>query len=416
MLARTVRIAPRLVDEAAGEGGQARGIQRRPQALPQRLGDEQVALAVDLLHRLAGRCQCRRLVARDADVVQAHEHVDDAVEHARDRPRAGLDLTPHLVDAPLQFRVTLAPARVSLTVGARMTGVALQSPAQRLDVVLALRPDAGGRRAVGAIELLDLAELRAQPRILDEVAAVAGHRLRVAGEGLLGILHLAGEAHDGAVGLELRERRLQDLARPLAAELVDEVHCHVVRRAEARVQRIRAAGCQSSDRLRIERLGPLDDGVPLDVDAATPGPSGELGVLPRGDRDTRLAVELLELFEHDGAGGHVDAECERLGREDGLHELAAEQLFDDFFERRQQPRVVRSDAALEVVAPLAEAQHVEIVVGHRAHALIDDLTDLIAFFARRQAQARTAHLLHRPVAAGTAEDEEDRRQQVGALE
>ena len=76
----------------------------------------------------------------------------------------------------------------------------------------------------------------------------------------------------------------------------------------------------------------------LDVDAASAGAAGELGVLPRGDRHAGLAVELLELLEHDGARGHVDAEGERLGREHDLHELALEELLDDLLERRQETR------------------------------------------------------------------------------
>jgi hypothetical protein len=86
---------------------------------------------------------------------------------------------------------------------------------QRLDLLagaLAARAEVRSARFL----LLEIAELAPHARVLDEVAAIARHRLRVAGERLLGILHLAREAHDGAVGLELRERRLEDLARARA--------------------------------------------------------------------------------------------------------------------------------------------------------------------------------------------------------
>ena len=56
--------------------------------------------------------------------------------------------------------------------------------------------------------------MRAPQRgVLDEVAEVAGRRLRVAVERLLVLAQLAGEADHRPVGLELRERRLQQLAR-----------------------------------------------------------------------------------------------------------------------------------------------------------------------------------------------------------
>ena len=48
---------------------------------------------------------------------------------------------------------------------------------------------------------------------------VAGHRLAVAVEGLLVAPHLPGEPDHRPVGLELRERGLQQRARPVAAEL-----------------------------------------------------------------------------------------------------------------------------------------------------------------------------------------------------
>src|SRR5690606_8072690 len=99
-----------------------------------------------------------------------------------------------------------------------------------------------------------------------------------------------------------------------------------------------------------------------------------------------------------------------------LHELALEQLLDDLLERRQQARVVRRDAALEVVGPLAEAEHAEILVLQRRRALTDDLADLLPLLAARQADPRPAHLQHGLVAADAAEDEEDRRQQMLPLE
>ncbi len=154
---------------------------------------------------------------------------------------------------------------------------------------------------------------------------------------------------------------------------------HVVRRAEARVQRVGAARRERGDGLGFETLGPLHHRVTLDVDAAPPRATGQLRVLPRRDGDTRLAVELLELLQHHGAGRHVDAERERLGGEDHLDELAAEELFDDLLERREEPGVVRRDAPLEVLTPLPEVQDREILVLERVGQFLHHAADLGAF-------------------------------------
>ena len=75
----------------------------------------------------------------------------------------------------------------------------------------------------------------------------------------------------------------------------------------------------------------------LDVDAAAPGPAGELRVLARGELGVALAVELDQPFQHHGAGGHVDAQREGLGGEHRAHQAADEQLLDGLLERGQQP-------------------------------------------------------------------------------
>ncbi len=261
-----------------------------------------------------------------------------------------------------------------------------------------------------------IADAAPQRRVLGEVTEVAAHRLLVPGHRLLLLAQGAREVDDRAVGLELRERELEDLAGAVAPELVDEVHGHVVRRPEARVQRVAAARGERGDRLGVEPVDPLDHRVPLDVDAAAAGAAGELGVLPRRDRHARLAVELLELLEHHRAGGHVHAERERLGREDDLQQLLLEELLDDLLERRQHAGVVRGDAALEPLEPLPVAEHREILVAEHPRPLLDDRADLGALVRLGEPDAGTQHLAHRLVAPGPREDEDDRRQQVLALQ
>src|SRR6218665_3966021 len=120
---------------------------------------------------------------------------------------------------------------------------------------------------------------------------LAGHRLLVPGKRRLSLSYLTRESHDCAVGLELRERRFQDLSRPGLAEQVDQVDGHVVRGPETGVQRVRAARSESGDGLRVQALCPLHDGVAFHVDTPTPRAASELRVLPRRDRHTSFAVE-----------------------------------------------------------------------------------------------------------------------------
>ena len=202
------------------------------------------------------------------------------------------------------------------------------------------------------------------------------HRLGVAGQRLLLPARLPGQADHRPVGLELRERRLQDLPGPRAADLADEVDRHVVRRPEAGAQRVGPGRGQPGHRLRVQARLPEHDGVPLDVDPAPAGAPGELRVLPRGDVGVGLAVELHQLLQHDAAGRHVDAQRQRLGGEHGLDQAAGEQLLDHLLERRQQPGVVRGDAALQRVGPLPVAEHGEVLVGDVGAPRVHDPADL----------------------------------------
>ena len=98
---------------------------------------------------------------------------------------------------------------------------------------------------------------------------------------------------------------------------------------EAGPQRVGPGRREPGHGHRVDAAVPQHDGVALDVDAAPSGPPGQLGVLRRRDVGVRLTVELHQLFEHDRARRHVDAERQGLGREDGLDRPCGEQLLDD---------------------------------------------------------------------------------------
>src|SRR4051794_35495754 len=102
-----------------------------------------------------------------------------------------------------------------------MRGMPLHTRAEGRDFAQALIAGRARRVGVLAVELLDVAEIAPDRGVLREVAPVARHRLRVAGERLLLLAHLAGEPDHRTVGLELGERGLEDLARTTSTESVD---------------------------------------------------------------------------------------------------------------------------------------------------------------------------------------------------
>ena len=197
---------------------------------------------------------------------------------------------------------------------------------------------------------------------------------------------------------------------------MDQVHGHVVRRPERRLERIGPGGGQAGHGLGIHPGLPQHDAVSLDVDATTAGAAGELGVLPRRDVGVGLAVPLAQLLDDDRPGRHVDAQGERLGGEDDLHEAAEEELLDTLLEPGQHARVVGGDAASEAVEELGVAEHPEVVLGKVRDPLLDERVDLVALLGGGQSQVRIQALLHRRIAADPAEDEHDRGQQAGPVE
>ena len=84
--------------------------------------------------------------------------------------------------------------------------------------------------------------------------------------------------------------------------------------------------------LRGQAGAPHDDRVAFDVDAAAAGASGQLGVFAGGDVHVGFAVVLGELFQDDGAGGHVDAQREGFGSEDQLNQALGEESLHDLLE------------------------------------------------------------------------------------
>ncbi len=272
------------------------------------------------------------------------------------------------------------------------------------------------RRALLGQVRLAVLEVTAQLRVLLEVPQVAGHALLVALQALLVALDLPGDPDDRAVGLELREGGLQELARAVPPELADQVHGHVVRGFEAGTQRIRTGTREPGEPRRVHGALPEHHRVALDVDAAPAGPAGQLRVLAGGDVGVLLAVPLDQLLQDHRARGHVDAQRQGLRGEDGLHQAAYEELLHDLLEGGQHARVVRGDAPLQPFEPLVVPQDVQVLGGDGGGPRLDELADLEPRGLVVEPQARVQALLDGGLAAGPAEDEVDGGQQPVVVE
>ena len=278
------------------------------------------------------------------------------------------------------------------------------------DVAGAERVEPGRVRGRGGA--LRRVEVGDEPAVLLDVA---GRVVRGRGgtrELLARAFELPLERHDVAVGVVLRERQVQEVPRLLGRVPPHEVGGHVVRRAERRRERVRAARREPGHLFERDERVPEHDDVAAVVDAAAAGAPRELRVLAGRQELVVLAGELRELLDDDGAGRHVDAERQRLGREHDLEQPRGERLLDRFLHRRHHARVVRGEPGLEPGEPRVVAEHVEVVVGERGGVPFRDLAQLAAFGRRGQPQARGDALVDGLVAAGATEHEHDRRQHL----
>ena len=113
-----------------------------------------------------------------------------------------------------------------------------------------------------------------------------------------GCVRGGGERHRVAVGVELRERQVEEPARFGAFVALHEVGGHVVGGPERRRQLVGAPRREARHLLEGDERIPQHDGVPDVVDAAPAGAARELRVLPRREELVVLAGELRQLLDH----------------------------------------------------------------------------------------------------------------------
>ncbi len=109
------------------------------------------------------------------------------------------------------------------------------------------------------------------------------------------------DAHDVAIGLELRERQVEQVVGLLVAVVAHQVGGHVVGRPERRTQMERTAAGELGDRFEAHERAPRHHRVPEFVDTPAARPPGELGVLAGRQLLVVVAGELRELLDHDAS-------------------------------------------------------------------------------------------------------------------
>ena len=234
-------------------------------------------------------------------------------------------------------------------------------------VVLALRgvdhgarPQLQHRQLDRVVGLARVARGGERLPVLLDVAERARRLRRQLAEPFALALQPAFQAHDVAVGLELRERQRQQLAGGGRVIGAHEVGGHVERRPERRAQVERLARRQLGHLVERDERAPQHDRRAVVVDAAPPGAAGQLGVLAGRQRLVPVAGELGELLDHHAARRHVDPHRERLGGEHDLDQPLDEARLDDLLERRHHPGVVRGEAGHQLIHEAVVAEHREI--------------------------------------------------------
>ncbi len=195
----------------------------------------------------------RRAVVEVLRHPDARQHLDRAGEVGRADPAGPAVLGQHQRARLAERRrspgssTTARPAR-------RPDGTRITSPTRSRSS----ESTAAALRWLGALpgqRPLPVGDGHPQREVLVEVAVVALH-LGVVRLDRLGVaLHLPGQPDHRPVGLELRERGLQQVAGRVRADRADQVDRHVVRRPEARPQRIGPGGGQPGDVPRVDLRG-----------------------------------------------------------------------------------------------------------------------------------------------------------------
>ncbi len=332
--------------------------------------------------------------------------------HGRRRPEHALDVprldVHHLAVGQQYARDHLVASRVH----AQQQAQRLAAPAagEHVPAGLGLGHCARGPTAAAAQGRARGLHLRAHgPVAADagEVAAGRGEAARVLHR-RLEPRHLRLEAADAAEVLVLAEGGLDrsPYRRHVVAAAEEQRH-RAIAQLELAHHGLGGAVHHAPDVLDAVAYVERDHALALGVDAPAARTTRHLGQLVVGEAAEAAVRALGQRLQHHAAGGHVDAQRHRLGREHHLAEPTLEEVLDEALDARQDPRVVQAHPHPE---PLEDGL---VEGGLRDGGGVPDgfanrLLDLRLLLPRQQGLAFGEHRLHGALAAGAAEDEVDR--------
>jgi hypothetical protein len=114
-----------------------------------------------------------------------------------------------------------------------------------------------------------------------------------------------------------------------------QVQNHVVSQVKSAVEPIRLALDHLLRGCRLELLVDHDDDDSAIIETSPAGAPGHLDVFTGGQPAEGAAVELACSGEHNRLRGHVEADRERLGREEDLEEALLKQDLDHLLQNRE---------------------------------------------------------------------------------
>ncbi len=148
------------------------------------------------------------------------------------------------------------------------------------------------------------------------------------------------------------------------------------------------------------------------VHATAAGPAGHLLELVRDEHPSPPAVPLAHPADHDRASGHVDAQGERVGGEDHLHQPPREEHLDQLLEQRQQPGVVETDPFLGEGGDQANLLEFAILGAQAAEQILDDGVDLLDLLQTNEIRTHHGQPLGKCLAVVAAKQKVDDREHV----
>ena len=224
------------------------------------------------------------------------------------------------------------------------------------------------------------------------------------------------QAADALAALELGQALLQQCPHALPVRGIPEVEDGVVADGEGGAHRVQLAGGDVERFAKREPGGVGDDDVAEGVHAASPGAASHLLELVGNQHAAAAAVPLAHAADDDGARRHVDAERQRVGGEDDLHQAPRKQDFHQLLQNGQQPGVVEPDPLARQGGDRLNLLELLILRAQTRQDGLDGLLDEVELAGGDKVRAHHGEAFGVRLAVVAAEEEVDGGQHVAGGE